>query len=218
MRYAVRKREVIALRRTGVWIVALAMLGLIFSRTAGAIDLTEKQEAFMEKGKVKELAKSITKGSAGRIDRICTLYLFVRENIKSVDALESHSSPGQVLRNKGGRGDDKARLLAQMLKKAGEESYLVKMNLVKYGGQITVGFVAVKATDSDATKLARFTGGGSFIRFPRTKGRKPFYIPLVPEAGYSIGRLSADLYEETKDEGWKEWKIPASFSKYSAQN
>ena len=206
------------MRKTGVWIVALAMLGLVFSRTAGAIDLTEKQEALMEKGKVKDLAQSITKESAGRIDKICTLYLFVRENIKRVDALESRSSPGQVLRNAAGRGDDKAMLLAEMLKKAGEESYLATMNLVEYGEQFTAGFVALKATDSDATKLARFTGGGSFIRFPRKKGGKPLYIPLVPEAGYSIGRVSPDLYEETKDGEWKEWKSPASFSKYSAQN
>ena len=205
--------------KTGIWIVALATLGLIFFRVADAIELTEKQEALMEKGKAKELAKSLTRGSAGRIDRVCTLFLFVRDNIATVQTLKTRSAPGQVLRNAGARSDDKARLLAEMLKKAGEESYLARMYIVQYGEQFTDGFVAIKTKKGEASKFSRFTGGGGtkYIKFPRKKKDKPVYIPLYPVAGHSVGQLSKNLYEETKDGGWKEWKSPPSFSKYSAQ-
>ncbi len=198
----------------------IAMIGLALALAISQIasaspKLTDKQKKLMERGRVKELAKSLTRDAKTRLEKISCLYLFVRDEIKHFDA-ENRWAVKRVLREGAGRADDKARLLAELMDKIIEEKYyLATINYVKYGEQMTYAFVAIKAKKEERKALSNATGGGGeCIRFPIKKKGK--FIPLVPLSGYSVGKLSTEFYDETEEGSgkWKKWKYHVSFSKY----
>lgn len=202
-------------RMKGVLAVALGLALAFFLMESAQAKLTGKQKALMKRGRVEELAKSLTRGMRGRVEKASRLYLFVRDEIRVFEFKEQRSA-GRVLMDRAGREKDKARLLSRLLKGIKEKGYLATINLVKYGEDQSYSFVVMKVTKKEAEAMSKITGGkGEFIRFPlkRERGR---FIPLVPLGGYSIGRLSTDFYKEVKEGNgqWKKWKYNVSFARF----
>lgn len=194
--------------------ISLALLALTTCQVASA-ELTDKQKELMERGRVRKLAESLTMGAKTRVERISSLYLFVRDEIRHFN-FKSQRSPSRVLMDGAGRKDDKARLLAELLDKIDEECYLATVDFIKYGEQFTYAFVAVRARKKEAEAMSRATGGdGEFMRF-RIRRREGRFIPLVPVAGYHIGKLSTEYFEETEEGSgkWKRWRYPVRFKRY----
>lgn len=196
-------------------VVSLGLALAFFQAGLAQAKLTEKEKGLMKEGRVKELAKSLTKGTKGRVEKVSCLYSFVRDEIR-VFQFKKRRSPSRVLRDGAGREEDKARLLSDLMDEVKIKGYLATINLIRYGEDQIYSFVAIKVTKKEAETMSRATGGGGrFTRFPlkKEKGR---FIPLVPLSGYSIGQLSTDFYEEVEEGSgkWKKWKYNVSFAKF----
>ena len=193
--------------KTKSMLMAILTLTFFQIELAQGYPLTERQEELRERGRVKELARSLVRGAESRAEDVSRLYLFVRDEIEAFH-FENRRAPRCVLRDGAGRKEDKARLLSELLDEVGVEGYLATINLVKFGEDYTYSFVAIRATEREAEAMSKATGGeGSFTRFPlrRRRGR---FLPLVPLSGYSIGQLSPEFYEETEEGNgkWRKWK------------
>jgi len=194
-------------------LLVLVLTLALFQTGSAQAKLTKNQKALMRGGRVTELARSLTLGSRGWMDKVFRLYSFVRDDI-ALYQFKERRAPTRVIMDGAGREEDQARLLSILMRAVNVRGSLATIHLVKYGEDVTYSFVVIQANRKEAEALSKATGGGGkFTQFPLGSNKNEF-IPLVPLSGYYIGRLSPDFYEVNRSGQWKKWKYYVNLARF----